>query len=129
MILTDFQKKMEQPELHPREWIVEPIRAVVDHSEDVMMILTDFQKKMEQPELHPREWIVVQIPVHSLLLKQQRSDEPNCMIPTKHPQWNILPRGYLHRLCGQSPSGMTLSVAIPRQCLPPHQQGPAWKDH
>ena len=33
---------------------------------------------MEQPELHASKLIVVQIPVHSVLLKQQRTDEPIC---------------------------------------------------
>ena len=40
---------------------------------------------MEQPELHPRKWIVVQIPVHPLLLKQQRSDEPILLDANKTP--------------------------------------------
>ena len=39
------------------------------------MVLTDFEKKMK---LHARKLIVVQIPVHPLLPKQQRSDDPIC---------------------------------------------------
>ena len=60
----------------------EPLRTNVDHSKDVMILLTDFYKKMELPELHARKLIVVQIPVHPLLLKQQRKDEPICGMRT-----------------------------------------------
>ena len=53
------------------------------------------------------------------------------MMPTKnsHSGRKTLPQDYMHRLCGQSPSSTTLSVARSRQFLPPYQQGPAWRDH
>ena len=47
---------------------------------------------------------------------------------TIHPQRKTLPQDYLHRLCGQTPSSTTPPVALPQQCLPPHQQGQAWRD-
>ena len=49
------------------------------------------------------------MPVHPLLLKQQRNDGPFCMMPTKntHSGRKTLPQDYLHRLCGQSPSSTT----------------------
>ena len=68
---------------------------------------------MKQHEFNASKLIVVQIPVHPLLPKQQRSDEHVYMMQAKHPQWKTLPQDYLHHLSGQSLSGMTQLTAIP----------------
>ena len=72
---------------------------------------------------------MVQVPVHPLLLENNKSDGHTSTMQAKHPQGKTLPQDYPLRLCGQSLLDMTQSRAIPQQCLPPPRLGLALTDH
>ena len=83
---------------------------------------------MKQAEFHPGDLVMVQVPVHPLLLKNNKSEGYTSTMQAKYSQEKTLPQDYLLRLCGQSFLGMTQSRDTPQQCLPPPRLGLALTD-
>ena len=56
-----------------QQFFPEPLRAHENSSRKCMGLPTDFQKKMQQTELYSSNLIQVEVPVNSLLLKQNKA--------------------------------------------------------